>query len=164
MSRVLLGFTVPDGEPVQLAYLAGLIDGEGSVGIMRNKRNNLLMAHYHPYIQVCGTSERLMQWVHSKFGGKFAKQTDSRTSKGFKQMYFVRWSYRKAYALAKELLPYLILKSEKAQVIVEWYENGAKPSGAMWRWYPDTIRKKQKELHEKMALLNERSQRRLPYA
>src|SRR5690606_16287304 len=50
-------------EPTLLAYVAGLIDGEGTVSIRKLRKK------WKPHIRIAGTSWLLMEWLSSKITG-----------------------------------------------------------------------------------------------
>ena len=49
---------------VDWAYLAGIIDGEGTVRIMK-----VTGGHYAPFVQIANTNIKLMDWLNHIFGG-----------------------------------------------------------------------------------------------
>ena len=50
-------------------YLAGLLDGEGTVGISKNSSK-----YRTPYISVTSTTYEIVKWLEDNFGGHIAKQ------------------------------------------------------------------------------------------
>jgi len=118
-----------------LAYLAGIIDGEGTIGIYYHKGRN----SYRVKIYVVNTYKPLIDWLGSVFGG-FVYQ---RTHKTWKTKY--EWHLGEdAMDLLKSLIPYLKIKKEQALTAIEFREKF-----------------KQKELRQefylKMKQLNSRS-------
>jgi hypothetical protein len=141
----------PEQPQTLFAYLAGLIDGDGAVGIIRHNRgNHTRRGWYHPYIQISTTDESTMKSLKDDFGGQFFKLHSGRTQFGRRPMFAVRWGYRQAYNLAKATLPFLRIKRSRAVIIVRWYEEGAHPSGANWRWHPEKIIHRQVQLYKEM--------------
>jgi hypothetical protein len=62
--------------PIQLAYLAGIIDGEGSIYIGRFKRNDKRhIDHYQTNITICNTERSLTDWLYETFGGSLSEYT-----------------------------------------------------------------------------------------
>jgi len=51
------------------AYLAGILDGEGCIG-MTHKRPDFLPNCYAYYIQITNSDENLINWIQERFGGK----------------------------------------------------------------------------------------------
>ncbi len=50
--------------PLDLAYLAGLVDGEGSIGVYKNGPNR-----DRGSLTICMTTPDVLRWVESTFGG-----------------------------------------------------------------------------------------------
>ena len=103
---------IPD-EFWKLPYLAGLVDGEGSIKVDRSGcKNN---------IQVVNTDLRLISWIEKNFGGKVI--VEKRATKRRKTLY--RWSMSRqqdVLVLLKLISPYLIIKRDKAEnMIVDIY-------------------------------------------
>lgn len=51
------------------AYLAGIIDGEGSITIRRRTVRG--RSYHQPIVRVGNTSERLITWLRGHYGGSF---------------------------------------------------------------------------------------------
>jgi hypothetical protein len=97
--------TLPD-DPVILAYLAGLIDGEGSI----------MFLNKHWCVKIGMTDEPVIRWL-ADFGGLFSieKRPPPR-----KTPYY--WSVHRRHDvlhLLRALLPYLRVKRAKAQQVLE---------------------------------------------
>lgn len=88
---------------VDLAYLAGLVDGEGSVGFFSERAGKKVFT-----IEIKMTSEPLIDWIVSNFGGTKA----FRKSKVASWQDQWRWKIRGVAAaqLYIALNPYLKLK------------------------------------------------------
>lgn len=52
-------------------YMAGLLDGEGTIGIARNRGP---AAYRSPYISVSSTTPEIIEWLVENFGGRACKQ------------------------------------------------------------------------------------------
>lgn len=58
--------------PTEWAYVAGIIDGEGSVGVLRydtHKRRNPNAPyrwHFAPYLKIANTNLDLMEWLQQR--------------------------------------------------------------------------------------------------
>lgn len=86
-----------------LAYLAGLVDGEGSVGYFSERKNVKVFT-----IEIKMTSEAVIDWLVENYGGnKTYRQT---TNKKWKDQW--RWKLRRkpAKALYADMQPYLKIK------------------------------------------------------
>ena len=113
-------------EPTKLdfAYLAGLFDAEGSFGIQkRNKNGN---GSYTSYARISNTDNRVFLWIVPRFGGRFSV-TDRREDKDEGT-----WTLSGAAGLKGRkdreekllaLVPYLVIKRERAVLFMEWVRN-----------------------------------------
>ncbi len=103
---------------VKLAYLAGLIDGEGTIGLyIKNHRKD-----YSLRLAVYNTDETLMDWLFFNIGGAKHK-VGSRRKPNHKQEYCWYVSSSTACDLLKEVLPYLVIKRTRASIVIEAWEN-----------------------------------------
>jgi len=97
-----------------LAYLAGLLDGEGCITIRRRFGG---CNSYSGRFLISMTALDLLSSLRDQFGiGTITKA--SRKLDGHKQMY--RWSVfsQQAASLLKEVLPYLHLKRKHAELVI----------------------------------------------
>lgn len=98
-----------------IAYLAGIIDGEGSFLIERHR-----MGRFRPLIKIKMNDQRVMKWIHSTFGGtliRFKEDPNINREAGFV------WKMRDKIELLKivpELLEFLITKKFQAQVVLAY--------------------------------------------
>lgn len=104
--------------PTELSYLAGIFDGEGTIGIERRTPTNKRFSdRYLPYLVVGNTSLVLMEILVDSFGGAYHpyKVIGKR-----KPMY--RWELHSDAAIApiRIVAPYLRMKSEQAKIVLEF--------------------------------------------
>src|SRR3990167_7187050 len=97
------------------SYLAGIIDGEGTITIMKNPKR------YIPLI-CCGmTSKKIISLLAEKLEGNTYIE---RVPENRKQMYRWRISGREKILKALEkIMPYLIEKQNQAKILKEFIEN-----------------------------------------
>jgi hypothetical protein len=88
----------------QLAYWAGLVDGEGSVGYHSHGRD----APKHFVIEVKMSTRHLIEGLHNDFGGYF--QEMGRAKPHYKDLFRWRVSGSKARVVYSKLRPFLRLK------------------------------------------------------
>lgn len=122
-----------------IAYLAGVVDGEGSilVGFAKPRPANPL-GSYQLRLQVVNTNHALITWCQEKFGAHVSEQRSR-----VRQAHHDRW--KTGYAalwysgFAKETIrliePYLIIKRPHAHLALE---------------YPTDKRHKDRELRERI--------------
>jgi hypothetical protein len=98
------------------AYLAGIIDGEGSIsarfGSNAKGRNPTL----HLDLMVINTNTRLIAWLLENFGGR-AKPRQFHD--GRKVVYEWVLAMRGAANLLPHVLPYMLLKREQAEIALK---------------------------------------------
>lgn len=93
----------------QKAYIAGIIDGEGSVMLTRFHKNQL----HSPCVTVASTDRDLLLWLLKTVGrGKILNKKNYNKSK-HKNSYTYRVIYNDAISLLCEVGPYLIIESKK---------------------------------------------------
>lgn len=102
------------------AYLAGIIDGEGSIMLIKINKNQFPS----PCISISSTTLELLEWI------KFKTKTGTiRSKKNYnidkhKNSYSYEVRYNDAINILIEIEPYLIIKSKKkrARLIIEKYK------------------------------------------
>jgi len=97
-----------------IAYIAGLFDGEGC--IMINKTIYRPRTYYQLYVQVNMSSQWIIEYLQFTFGGSVHKYEHSQYYPNAKP----QWAW-KAYGLAaveflKAMMPYLKLKKSQAEL------------------------------------------------
>ncbi len=106
----------------QLAYLAGLFDGEGSISRYQEMRKGRKNPTWVIRCEINMTDEDAIRWIHDTLGfGSFHKKPPSPKQLGRKMQY--RWccSYREALKFANLLLPHARVKRKKLQQIINHY-------------------------------------------
>ena len=105
------------------AYLAGLIDGEGSIYYKRTKqkRNTRPGKPIHNVwvirIEIAMTSEDTLKWCHETFKcGSFGER---KVKKGLKRQWRWRVSHRDALEIALAVWPYMKNKLHKIEQIID---------------------------------------------
>ena len=115
---------------IMLAYLAGIVDGEGCVGIecmapCKKKDGTWIRKHnyYTPRLTVVNTNKILMFTLMRYLNGTFDER---KKLSGRKPCY--RWHVfgEKLEEDIKNILPYLQIKYEQAQLVLEFRETVGK--------------------------------------
>lgn len=105
----------------QKAYIAGIIDGEGSIMLIKIHKNT----NPSPVISVTSTTLELLQYMKSIIGnGIISKKTNYNNLK-HKDCFTYTLTYNKALDLLIEIEPYLIIKSkkERAHMLITKYKS-----------------------------------------
>lgn len=104
-------------DPVKLGYLAGILDGEGSIfiGKGRSKKGEKCF----PAIAIVNTDFRLMQWLKEEVGGYIRTKPDKRPN--HKTAYVWRTqAVLDVYNILKAVSPHLTVKRGNAQKVLRF--------------------------------------------
>jgi len=102
---------------VQLAYIAGLIDGEGSIQLSRHTQGQM-----QPQVRLFNTDLNMINFVNEVIGGNIQVHSDTRPEHK-KPVYRLCWSRRsKIVEILRALEPYMITKKAQAQMLLAWCE------------------------------------------
>lgn len=108
------------------SYLAGLIDGEGCISIIRSRRSKTdgktFYYNYSLSVDIFNSSTVLMKWLIQNFGGVYYNRD---RKDDYKWKVANNWRPKGA-ANKKELLlstlPYLIIKKEQAKIALAYMD------------------------------------------
>ena len=100
------------------SYLAGLLDGEGSLEIQKRKKPECKIGiMYQARIRIALTDKDLIYWLKDSFGG----WVSNRIGKGkCKDSYTWCLNYGSNKKFLEKVLPYLKLKKERGEVLREF--------------------------------------------
>ncbi len=105
-------------QAVLLAYLAGILDGEGCIRIGRAKKKRNPV--YTAYVQVGMTDKIIPELFHQTFGGNLREErvSDRRS--------IWRWTCNsrvKVTEVLKAMLPFVIVKKKQIEIALDFCEN-----------------------------------------
>lgn len=100
--------------PLDLAYLAGIIDGEGCFHmciLTKKSYDGYVNPHYRGVLKVSNTDNKLIDWLKETFKGTESSCTRSTSSKKFERKVYdwIVTGFR-LLDLCEQVYPYLILK------------------------------------------------------
>jgi len=106
---------VPDS-PAKLAYLAGIIDGEGTIDFIKNKTRR--RREVAPRLKVVNTDFGLIKWL-AELGGRFYRyeRKDRRHKPSYE--WFIS-GVQNIQPLLQAILPYLVIKRRNAERVLEF--------------------------------------------
>ena len=135
---------------IQIAYLAGIIDGEGTVNITYVAKRD----SYRLRIQVVNTDKRLIDWLHENFHSHIyeVKRHSLQNPKWRKRYEWFLFPKRDTLPLLKSLIPFLICKKEQMKIAVSFIET----TGKMGKRLSRDVYKARKEYKERLNALNMR--------
>lgn len=107
-----------------IGYLAGVIDGEGSLAIEKlSPRKNRKYCYFTPRLVVVNTNKQLMDWLVNKIGGKYHAR---KLIVGRKQCYSWFIFGKLIEKVIKLIIPLLICKRQLAELILQFRETVGK--------------------------------------
>jgi len=117
-----------------VAYMAGLFDGEGHVEYVKRKQyKKEKKKSYDCWSIRCEmsmTDREVMEWFHETIGcGTLNKREAKKSWTGKKPQWRWRCSYRDALTFAKLMWPYAQVKLHKLEQIIDHYEPRAQELG-----------------------------------
>jgi hypothetical protein len=115
---------------VDLAYIAGLIDGEGYIGIKKSTYQirvvkDMVNPSYHERIQIRMVDEEAIKFIADNFGGFYYKEKPH--SRSPKPLYCYQASDLKATNILKQILPFLKVKRKNAEIVLKLRESKEDP-------------------------------------
>lgn len=112
--------------PVDLAYLAGLFDGEGSVEARYNSRKNRA-PDWTARIHVYNTDGHMIEWLAATFAGRVTTIRKEHCTAARRDVY--RWSLsaQSGRPLLTALLPYLRVKNSQVEMLLALLDLMGKP-------------------------------------
>lgn len=105
--------------PTDVAYLAGFVDGEGTIGMRRVKlARNRGGYSYEPYVSVGNTDPTIVTWLGEIFGGTV--RTRKQQARGNRKLLIYQWEVksRTAVAVCRVLAPFLRMKGKQADLLI----------------------------------------------
>ena len=92
-----------------VAYLAGLFDGEGHIELQFDK------THFgNVRINIANTHLETIEWIQENWGGNI-----SRLKGRNNPVFYIRWNSSKAKDILIQLVPYLHIKKMQAEFTIE---------------------------------------------
>lgn len=104
----------------QSAYIAGIIDGEGSIMLLKFHSNQLPS----PCLSISSTSLELLNWIKNTLNCGIIKLKKNYKPNLHKDSYTYTLKYNDVIELLKQIYPYLILeeKIQRAKLIINEYK------------------------------------------
>lgn len=112
----------------KLAYLAGIVDGEGSIILWKSDIDPKKRGQFNLRINVSTTDKCLMDWLYENFAGTiYEVNAPSRRAKPhWKKQYIWNVSRPTILQFLKDIHPFLVIKKERCEVAIKFRETFAK--------------------------------------
>ncbi len=135
------------------AWLAGFVDGEGSI-YLRLEGRKRVKPYHHLRIQITNTRKDVLELIAFKFGGHVNTQGRIPNA-GRKPVYRWNAAAKQAEIILKNLYPYLILKKDQAEIGIEFLKTKMRNRKGSQR-LPSGVFDIRSNLTQKMYKLNHR--------
>jgi hypothetical protein len=110
-----------------IGYIAGIIDGEGCISykqyMRKRSHNKKAYPTWQIRIEVAMTDKSVLKWISEvlDIGTVTEKRYKSRYAVGWKKQWRWRASHRQAYYVSRLIWPYVHVKIDGIQKIIEHY-------------------------------------------
>jgi hypothetical protein len=107
-------------------YIAGIVDGEGTIGLRKCANG------YYPYVSICNNHLILIETIrdfllsHNIKGCIVVKKPYKATHN---INYELRFRYNMSLLLIEKIIKFLIVKSNRAELLLNEYKNNTPPNG-----------------------------------
>lgn len=136
----------------ELAYIAGLFDGEGCVSIYAkyDEKND---RRYHALnVSIANGNSAVLRWVQARLGGRL--NNNGVGGKGAaRDCWSLRWSNTQTVEFLTAVLPYLIVKREAAEIGLEFRKTVTAKVDCR-TGIPAGVIGRREQLHERLAAIN----------
>lgn len=106
----------------QIAYLAGIIDGEGTlfIGNYGNKDKIRGTGFFQTIIAVTTTDKCLTDWLYDNFGGWKSEYTPKQRAENCKgPIYSWKCTGDRLTHLCELMIPYFVIKKQQAEILLQ---------------------------------------------
>lgn len=111
-------------EPADLAYMAGIVDGEGCfyIGLIPKKAGDgYINEHYRGLLKISNTCENLIDWLCKTFNGTNSATTRTTSSKKYtRDIYDWIATGDRLLDVCEQILPYLLLKKRHCEIMIQF--------------------------------------------
>ncbi len=148
--------------PTILAYIAGIVDGEGYIGIVKQRgTGNQISMRYHIQVNIGMTDETLIRWIVSCFPGVLRFYWKKEKIEGRSDAYLAIAMSRKAATFLRAIRPYLRLKARQADLALEFTDSyfcgqSYKPAAKGTARVPLEVTAHREDVYQRMRDLNSR--------
>ncbi len=118
---------VPSLAETDYAFLAGIIDGEGTISIHRNaaRKKGRVYVSCQPQLTISNTDLPMLESLQVRVGGHIVK-VRAPAKKHWKQGYLLCFRRGEIVVLLPRVIPYLIAKRRKAELLLEYMKTRTK--------------------------------------
>lgn len=141
---------------VDNAYLAGILDGEGTfcISLQYDKRDG--KKQFQIVIQIGMTDLPLLLWINARYGGKIYRHSNKKQKAHWKDSYVIQWKPKNILRLASQIFPHIKIKKAQLELLIRWMNEAYIPergTAGMEKLTPE-IRQLRETMREQMMSLN----------
>ena len=110
-------------ENIKMAYLAGIMDGDGSFSIIKHK--TVASPLYYPFLQFVSWKKEVVDFLMAELGGNMTITKPCIRKDGSEGHLMYRWrirSHDNVKPVLEKLIPFLKIKSERAMFLLRFIE------------------------------------------
>ena len=138
----------------EAAYIAGIIDGEGSLSISKKENLRGHNPSYGLHFTVTNTNKLLLDWLRQKLrAGQITKKPRSNTN--WKLCYQLVFATSEIQTILEVVTPYLIVRKHQAQLVLEFLSLSWQQTGNQ-KEKPVELVIEQELIYEELRALNKR--------
>ncbi len=112
-----------DKEDLIMAYMAGILDGDGSFSLLKEKRASGFK--YSPCIQLSNVFEGMTDFLHQNFGGSKKIKSPQGHAKKTQYVWNVR-GFESCKTVIERIIPYIVLKKKQANLLLNFVNHSKK--------------------------------------
>lgn len=156
----------------KLSYIAGFIDGEGCITIMKQRKQRVklgpyIYTGYGPVIIIVNSNKEVLTWINESLNNLVNINSNTYCIKGYKMKpesrcgkngYRLHYGNKNAYILAKILMDYLIIKKEQCRLVIDFYEKTLEPTRQYWKPLNKLEADRREQLYLRAKELNKKGQ------
>lgn len=140
------------------AYLAGFIDGEGSLTIAKTHLRKQGTPEYRPRLALSSTFERILSQIRRGYGGLLYRYRNANV--GWKDSCLLIWTEGMLPAILSQVRPHLRIKQRQADIILDLIrhvrETPMNRKGKFWIPHPKNVVDFRERLYQRVKALNAR--------
>lgn len=145
---------------LDIAYLAGFVDGEGCfyIGSMINvsKSTGKKYPNFNCSLKISNNDHSILEWITETFGGRITKFNKNRMKDRNHFTYEVYMTGNLCHDVSKMLIPFLKVKKEQAKIMVQFRETFPRTGSRGPKRPSDAVLELRSSLRHEMTRLNSR--------
>lgn len=108
---------------LEKAYIAGIMDGEGFIGLIHSYRAKRQCNHFQPKVDMSNTDERLIDWLKTRLSSlkPFVETKPARDLTNQKPVHHLMlFGPERISIFLEQIIPYMIIKKEMAEILLKY--------------------------------------------